>query len=499
MQQYITINGLQYPLCPEDKIPTDDPNLPSFVSAEYEGCEEDLELVTQIYRGKIKHRLDQWEREPDKAFKGRQKRTLFQNFFKIAVNGFPGFLSDIRNTENLFQGLQDYIEDVDGCGTDLKSFLWQADLKVIRDGYCGILVDAPKSEGIETLADLKKVTSPRPYLVLIDRENILSGFESDKRITFTEYVTEDVGDYGSHCYPRFKTFYRDGSYRVEVILIKDEEPYKMEIDSGFTSLKQLPLILYSATDINPSQAEPPLLNLAEKNEAHYQLFSEYRESMHRMNNATAVRIGVVSQGQTDFSNLPPLVLGANTAIDVPIGGDFKFEEPTGAALATDRNELDKLEVSMHLDTLRFATTDSSKTATQAILESAATQATLSGMATLKESMIERLAALWAEFMGAKGQGGKCTVSKDLMTIPLSSMDMDVLAKLAVQDQLSTITLLELLSEGKRLPQGVNPALEIKRIAAEITVKNKRMADVLKLNSNNANNTNAATKDAKNQD
>lgn len=499
MEQFIYIDGLQYPLCAESKIPTDDPNLPSYISSEYEDSEEHLSLVTDIYLGNVKHRLIQWEKEPNTAFESRQKRTLFQNFFKAAVNGFPGFLSDIRNTENLYPGLQKYIEDVDGCGTDFKSFMWEADLKVIRDGYCGILVDAPKSTGIKTLADLKKVTFPRPYLVLINRENILNGFESKERLTFKEYITKPIGEYGSHCYPQFKTLYNDGSYKVEVILTKDDVPYKKLIEEGVTSLKRMPLFLYSATDINPIKAVPPLLNLAEKNEAYYQLYSEYREAIHKMNNPTAVRIGLVHQGQTDFSDVPPLVLGANTAVDVPVGGDFKFEEPNGKALGTDREELDKLEASMHLDTLRFATTDNTnKTATQATLESTSSQATLSGMATLKESMIEAVADLWAEFMGDPGKGGTCVVSKDMMVMPLESQDMAVLANLATQNQLSTITLLEILSQGKRLPQDVTPALEIKRIAAEITVKNKRMADVIKL-TNDAKGLNNGTKDIKNQE
>jgi len=490
--KFIEIQGKQYLLCPDDKVPKDDANFPSYECEDYEGVEDDLLLVENIYEGgnSVNCYLPQWEREPKSAYQQRVNRSLFQNFFKPSVHGFPGFLSDIRSLETLYPGLQECIEDVDLQGNDFTSFLWQADVKVIRDGYCGILVDMqrlPRDENgdkvIKTLADQSKVTL-RPYLVLIDRRNILSGYESDERITIREYVTQPVGDFGSQSVTRYRTFYNDGSYALQVILMRDDEPYLATLEDGISDLKEIPLLLYSATDIHPSTAVPPLLNLAEKNRAHYELYSEYRELIHRVNNPTAVREGVITHGQTDFSNLPPIVLGANTGIDIPTGGSFNFVSPNTDCFLTDRTELDKLENSMSMDTLKFLSSDSgNKTATEVQMDSSQTQATLSGLATLKESTIERVAEKWARYYGNKGMGGTCKVNKDLLSMPLSSQDMAVLSNLVSQGNLSTITLLELLSEGKRLPQDVQPAQEIKRIYAQRTMQQKQdQANSLKLNS-----------------
>ena len=479
--KFIEIDGKQYQLCPDEKVPKDDPNFPSYENAEYNGVEEDLELVSNIYSGgkSVSCYLPQWEREPKSAYQHRLDRTLFQNFFKPAVNGFPGFLSDIRSTDTLYQGLQDCLEDVDLQGNDFPSFLWQCDLKVIRDGYCGILVDMQRlprdangDKVIKTLADQSKVTV-RPYLVLVDRRNILSGYESNNRITIREFVNQPVGNFGSQSVTRYRTFFNDGSYALQVILLRDNEPVLMTIEDGVSDLKEIPLILYSATDTNPSCAVPPLLNLAEKNKAHYELYSEYRELIHKVNNPTAVREGIITPGQTDFSNLPPIVLGANTGIDIPAGGRFHFVSPSTDCFVTDRTELDKLEVSMSMDTLKFLTSDSgNKTATEVQMDSSQTQATLSGLATLKESTIEQVAEKWARYYGDKGMGGTCKVNKDLLSMPLSSQDMAVLSNLATQNQLSIITLLEMLQAGKRLPEGITPALEVRRLASQISLRQK---------------------------
>lgn len=487
--QYITINDKQYPLCPLEDIPTDDPNLPSYKSFSYDGCEEDLDLIESIYTRKVQKYLNRWTAETKEDHKNRVDRTLFQNYFATAVKGFPGFLSDIRDIDKLYPGLVDSKKNVDRQGNGLETFLWQADLLAIRDGYCGILVDCPKSPTDEegeklkvTLADRELVSSLRPYLVLIERKNIISWRKcsdgdgtSLERITIREFINVPLGTFGEQTIAQYKTFFDDGSYCTHVILKTDDEPYAMLIEEGVSDLKELPLVLYSATDIDPLSSEPPLLNLAQKNKAYYELYSEYRQIMFMLNSPVAVRRGLVTPGQIDFSNLPKVVLGSHVVIDVPTDGSFDFVEPDGKALASDREELSKLEDSMNLDTLNFLSSNSensNKTATEINIASAQTNATLSGLATLKESMLEQISEKWARYYGQTNKGGSCKVNRDLLNIPLTAQDMATLSNMATNGHMSIITLLETLSEGKRLPKSVTPALEVKRLASQRRLQQK---------------------------
>lgn len=502
--QFIEISGLRYKLAPEHKIKTNDPSLPSYQMASLADNNDRLEFVLDMFIGKSRwvspyevkdvskteNYLPQWSREPDDEYHKRVKRTLFHNFFAPAVKGFPGFLSGIQDTDKLYQGIRDNINDIDLQGNNLVSFLWQADLNVIRDGFCGILVDMPRiprnekgQKIVRTLADQKSIKI-RPYLGLIDRRNILwvsseyiNGQIEIVEITIREYV--DSGKRGENKICRYKTFYSDGSYKIEVLIDVDDEVLAVIVDEGVSDLKEVPIVLYSATDINPLEADPPLENVAEKNQAYYELYSEYREIIHKMNTPVPVRIGLMMPGGMNHADLPPMVFGANTGIDVPQGGDFKFAELNGNVLDTDRKELDSLELAMNQDSLRFLSGNTNdRTAAEVRLDSSQTQATLSGIATLKESAIQQVAEKWAGFYGKRDKGGYCTVNRDLLDMPLTEGEMNALSNLAAQNHISVITLLEILRQGKRLPKGVNPSQEIRRLEAQFKLRVKQQQQVL---------------------
>lgn len=488
--RFIQFNGGSYKLLDDSKIPTDDPDFPSYECPTYAKYRDKLQEIEALYFGDVKNTefLPQWSREPDGEYTKRVKRTLYHNFLKPAVNGFPGFLSELSKSPDLFQGVLDSWDNIDQRGNDLISFCWQSDLKVIRDGCCALLLDSPKpatdEQGnriVRTKADEMQLLKTKgkaalsPYLVLLDRRNIPNwdyttenGIYKLALITIREFVDQPKGRYGTECITRYRTFYEDGSYEVGVIIDQGKgDPGLLIVDQGRNDLGKIPIVLYSATDIDPLNAEPPLYNVAEKNRAYFELYSEYREIIHKMNTPVPVRVGLVVPGQTNFDDVPDMVFGANTGIDVPMGGDFKFSEPPGNVLESDRLELSALETAINKDSLSFiVASETEKTATEIQLSSAQTKATLSGIAILKENVLEQICALWANYYG-KPSGGKITVNKELLNMPLTEGEINALSALATANHLSVISLLELLREGKRLPPGIEPAQEILRIKAQI--------------------------------
>lgn len=483
-KKYTEINGIKYELCLDP--PTDDPSFPSYEQPIDVNLKSDLSLVDSLYYGDVKGLLKKWDLEPESNFSQRQEITLFTNFFKKAVKIFPGFLSQLRGTEKLYPGLVDNISNVDGCGNDLSSFLWQADLEAIKSGFCGLLLDCAVKEYDEAgdektyfLSDVKSSIIPRPYLVLITHSNIMSwsetfdlGESKYERVTIRQYISEKIGLFGTQKTPQYKTFFDDGSWITQVVLSDNDEPYVMTVDEGVTSLQTIPIVLYSSTDLTPTNAEPPLEGLAKKNKAHYELYSEYRNLIYRLNSPAVVREGLVTPGQTDFSKLPPVILGGSMALDVPLGGDLRYVEPSGSCLVTDRLELDKLEESMTKDTLEFIFGGGAKTATEINMSSVSANATLSGMAMLKQSAIEQVSEIWASYYQDYGLGGTCSVNQDLLNVPLSSQDMAVLSEMVQTNTLSSITFLELMNEGHRLPKSVSPAQEVRRLASQIKLRQK---------------------------
>jgi hypothetical protein len=74
-------------------------------------------------------------------------------------------------------------------------------------------------------------------------------------------------------------------------------------------------------------------------------------------------------------------------------------------------------------------------------------------------------------------------------MPLDSQDLTVLSKMVTDGQLSVITLLELMKEGKRLPAQINPSKEVQRLSAQLRLREKQSI----LRGTNGNFTNSQSK------
>lgn len=485
-ESYITdVYGISHVICPADRIPTDDPDLPSYLCREYLENADKLDLVRKVFNDEVDCFLPRWTREPIAAYRERIERTRYvaNNVYKSIVSGFPGLLSNLNHKDSLYERLLEHEENIDLCGNSLQSVIWEIDLAVIDSGCVGVLVDMPQNyDGAETN------NAPRGYIVTVDRRDILSWNLNPsgdgsifERVTIRRCIERPKGIYGSETITTFKTFFDDGSWRSEVIaLVKNgngDEYIPVLIDYGESTLKEVPLIIYSATSTTPLTTPPPLYNVAKLNVGLYQYITEARDIIHKLNLPVAVREGAINNAG-DVP--PPMILGSNTGIDIVKGGKFYFASPDGSVLETDREEMNVLLEAMQAESLRFLSGSSgqTKTATEALLSSSQIQATMAGIARLKTSFLQELNRKWAAYYGVVIDHCDISVNQDLLKLPIDAQTLTALSGMVTANQLSVITLLEMMKEGLRLPDGVVPAQEIQRIAAQQKLQQKRARDEL---------------------
>ncbi len=442
-------------------------------------------VVDQV---KAKQYLPKQSLEPQSSYTDRLARSPYDQRFRAAIEAFAGLLPIDSLSEDAHPTIEEYRKDIDLRGNNLDAFWDKADEMSLRDGFSGVLVEFPRQPRdengeklIKTAADEKKFRL-RPYLCLIDRRDIISwrisyinGKMQVLQAVIRECRVEAADIYGEE----EETYYRvlrPGSF--DVWKLKKENEGKGDwvaelVEEGKTSLSEVPLVLYSATDTCPFEAEPPLMNLASLNLSYYQLYSDYRELIYRLCLPVPVRKGLVMEGQTEFSNLPPLVLGPNSCVDVPTSGDFFFAEPTGSALGTIRTELDAIASAMDRATLGFLSGDagSEKTATEVQFRSGSTQASLAGMARMKESAIENVFRLWASYYQAD-VGGGATINKDILQLALDPHLLNTLSQLTEKKQLSLLTFLRTIKEGKVLPRSIDPKEELTQIQQQVDNETK---------------------------
>lgn len=483
--------------------PVSEGNLPSYQAIAYRERLPDLCFVEDAFCGlgawyrdgavrdekKAQKYLPRETKERSDSYKSRFSRSVFFEKFKPAIKGFAGILPVDSLSDDVFPGIEECQTDVDLRGTNLEAFFSAADEAALRDGAVGIMVEFPRQPRdekgqklIRSAADEKKFKL-RPYLCIIERQQIINwkvsyanGKMRIEMLCLKEHTMEPDGLYGE----KEATYYRilrPGSWELwEVKRVQGKWEAEL-IDEGGTTLKEIPLVMYSVTDVCPFDAEPPFKNLAEMNFSHYQLYSDYRELIRKLCLPVPVRKGLVMPG-APVDNLPPLILGPNSCVDIPTDGDFYFAEPSGAAIAAIRLELDKLVEEMTRVTLGFLSSESgeAKTATEVQLAAGSTQASLAGMALMKESAIEEVFRLWASYYGQEA-GGSASINKDILQVRLDPQIIAAYSAMAAQNQISLLTFLKMLKEGQVLPRDVEPDTEAEQVSQQMEERQKQAMEV----------------------
>lgn len=407
--------------------------------------------------GRERAYLPRETKEPHQAWNDRIRRTTFDNRFEPAIKDYAGLLSVFSLNSNVAKSIVKNKDNIDQCGNDLWTFFHEVDQYCLRDGWCGVMVEYPVEDlTIASQGDLL-LSDRRPYLVLIDRRDILNwrttkinGKPKLSRVTIRETRLEPDGDYGE----KEAVYYRvliPGEYFVFQIIEDKGEAQLLLVEQGTTSLTEIPLVCYSVTESGLSGAKAPFLNLAKLNIEHFQKRSQLNEVLRKCNLPVPVRKGLINQVD-DLKKVPPLVIGPNSVLDIPKDGDFYFAEPSGVAIAASKDDIKDLETAMDRMTLDFLTSgEHQKTATEVLLDSTKTSANLKGVARRKESAIQQIFKLWVTYIG-ETEGGGITQDESLLSIPLTPEQVDKLESLATQGLISHRTLLLLLQAGKVLPR-----------------------------------------------
>lgn len=461
------------------KLPTNDPNLPSFLEAEYLETQPDLQLVWDCWndlKDRQKSYLPQEDSEPARAYNNRVGRTRFDNRYEPAIKGHAGLLSDFTLNQDVAPSLEAAKENIDQQGNDIITFFTQLDEIVLRDGGAAILVEHPPKpvdeEGnslIQSAADQQEY-GLRPYLVAIDRRNILNwdvvvinGKPRINRVTIRETHKVSEGAFGSKQTVRYRVL-RPGRYDVYEIVQGQGKWSVQRIAelSGTTDLEVVPLVWYSVTATDKVfEAKVPFLNLAGLNIEHFQKRSSLNEVLHKCNMPVPVRQGYVTKQASD-KPMPKLVIGPNSVVDVPVDGKFYFAEPTGNAIAATQGDILKLEGSMDRVSLAFLTGgEAAKTATEVVMDSSQTQCTLKGMARRKESVVQQIFALWVKYTGEQ-EGGGIKVNESVLQAPANPQEVQtILDSMGVR--ISNRLGLMMLLQRKWLPPNTDIEVELNQI------------------------------------
>jgi len=210
------------------------------------------------------------------------------------------------------------------------------------------------------------------------------------------------------------------------------------VSESALDMTEIPLATFYTGKTAPMQAEPPLRELAHLNAKHWALQASADSLLQVACVPVLAAIGVDPETN--------IAVGANAAVNLPVGADLKYVEHTGKAVGVGAQQIKDLEAQMKAIGARLIEqTAGTKTATQAGEEAAQANSTLAGWVRDFRDSMTALLDIIASYRG-EAKGGKVEIYADLDPDSVPNETMTVLAKMQAQGSLSRATL---FSEAKR--------------------------------------------------
>ena len=461
------------------RIPEQD--LPNIKSKAVADQAADLRVVRDIAAGSRRLRersteyLPQHPAEEAKNYQIRLKRPTFFNAFRKTIEGLVGMVFRVNPQlgEDVPAVIQQHWENIDKEGTHGDVFCRQLLDDGLEAGHAAILVDYPALQNPKgvTLYDERK-QDIRPYWVHIHKEDIInfrtirgpSGERILQQVTLRFTTHEAHGRFGDRVVVRYRVYRLvpvDGAVTVQWETWEEDESGTPRVSgpSGtIAKLERIPLVpVYGKAD-GYLTSTPPLLDLAYRNLLHYQTNSDYFEGLYMGLVPVAVFTGIEA-GQA--------AIGPHSAVYLPTGASFGYEETSGNSFGAARQALEDLKGEMAVLGLALlqADTRAAETAASKRLDKAEKDSALSVAARGLQDAIEAALAFHAQYLGL-ADGGSVKVNRDFLGEPLDGPTITALSTVVAKGQLSLETMWAKLADNQWLPEDFDAEVEKQRLKDE---------------------------------
>jgi hypothetical protein len=384
-----------------------------------------------------------------------------------------------------------HAENIDLAGTHLDVFAGEALEDALTDGHCFVLVDMQKSLGEgATLADELKA-GLRPYWVRYTKNQALNwravsinGQKELGQITFEEKSNEPSGMYGEREVCRYRTFTLEtddsGVRRVKWEVKekkqndKGEETFETVEGPGYIrGFSRIPVAVVYGKRTGFLESQPPLLDLALLNVSYFQKKSDRDQSLHKCGNPIPIFPG--------FDEEKPVIkVGSGLGIITPDKESKPYYmEPEGNALEESREDLKELRGEMAALGLTMieGRPRVEATATEAVLDFSEESSELENVCRSEQDAFELCLGFHAQYLGQKS-GGSVQIGAHLKAMRLTQQQIQQLSNMAAADQLSLLTMWEIMERADALPDTFDAKTEEDRIAKQIERRQKTLGDAL---------------------
>lgn len=474
-------------------------NNPATLSPAAKRQQAALELVRDLWAGAECVRENQTKylpKMPGEAalnYRNRLARSVFFNIFGHTVIGLTGFIfrRDPKLGDDVPAEIVTDWENLDNAGTHGDVLLREIMQDALIAGHAAIFVDYPNTNGLPISRAEEAVL--RPYWIPVKKDDILSWRTTveDGKLILTQVVLRERGTvpdglFGEKEHVQYRFLYRrrniDTGAPVVGFVLYEEGANRTPIEVArglFGNQQEIPLAEVKTSGRRSLfESVPPLLDLAFLNVQHYQMASDYQNSLHKTCVPIYVESGIDVETNAEGQAIVR-VIGPDTGVHFtnPAAKAY-YVSHDGAALGACRQALDDLERAM--GTLGVAMLAQEKaaaeTATAKRIDKSTSDSALAVTARGLQDGAERAMQFHARYRGLD-DGGSIDINRDFENLTMLPEMLTAYVNAVANAGLPVRVLLEAMQEGGLLREDADvDALEAEIMANQAAIEEQKRID-----------------------
>ena len=373
--------------------------------------------------------------QSDSAYLAYKNRAQFYNCFWRTVAALSGMMFRKNPIVKCSENIAEMLEDVNLSNITFDVFAYQIAIEIMTTGRVGVLIDYPNQQvqGM-TLAEASRLNL-RPTMQQYRAETIINWrtarINNVNKLVLLVLTEDLVTIEGDGFVEKYETVYRvldlvdDSKYRVRLFRVNDKKENEQIGDDLYPMMNGknidfIPFIFIGIDDTTPPVDEPPLIDLADVNIAHYRLDADHKHGLH----FTGLPTPVIS-GYTPPEGSSDLYIGSTAAWVFPdSNAKAEYLEFTGQGLAAIKEEKASLENQMAILGARLLASEkkATETAQTAQIHRAGESSVLSAIANTISSGLTWALNVFSKW-GGSNEECSVTLNQEFMPPELTSQEL----------------------------------------------------------------------------
>lgn len=407
----------------------DNADRPDYQDAESAQMQKEATIMRDVTEGTLHIQskgteyLPKYYMESKEDYEARKKNS---DLLPATAEAIENVVGKVLSKPTQINDLEDddfYTPNIDGAGTNFKSFESLSLKKAVRDGMGYIVIDFA-AVGSRTRVQ-EKSDKIKPYLKYVlsynlinKRTEIRNGKTILTQATIRELSTKPHGDFGTKDIENYLVYRKTDAGVTLQVYEKDNDKITAGdvVTLNMNGLTEIPIVPLYTGQKSPFYAKPIFGEMAQINLSVYRMNSGLKRTIYNVGDPTHVIYGQVP---TDDNGQPlPLVVGSSNMLNLDSDSKYEIVGMTADSIQPTKEEIETMKLDMQKIATEVTSIEVEKTATQSNIDNSNQKSKLNSIATNLENTWNEVKRFYLAFLGREDKGS-IVVNRDFDTMTMS--------------------------------------------------------------------------------